>query len=125
MPAFRDRVKDTSTTTGTSDITLSGTAPTAFQSFASAFGGGGYPSQAFIYAIVDNTSGLWETGTGYLSNATTMVRDANVFDGSSGPGVLVNFTAGSKEVFCTISYHWMEDVDTGAMLHRTRGFALP
>jgi hypothetical protein len=121
MPVFRDRVKDTTSTTGTGNITLSGTAPTGYQSFNTAFGLG----SAFLYCIVDNTSGLWETGTGYLSNSTTLVRDAFVFDGSSGPGVLVNFTAGSKDVFCTANSHWLEDVDTGSTAMRIQGWALP
>jgi len=125
MPIFHDRVKDTSTTTGTGNITLSGVAPTGYQTFATAYGSGGYPSGAFLYCIVDNTSGLWETGTGYLSAATTLVRDANVMDGSSGPGVLVNFTAGTKDVFVTITAHWCEDTDSGAVLARIRGLPLP
>lgn len=121
MPVFRDRVKDTSTTTGTGDFTLSGTAPTGYQSFNTAFGVG----PVFLYCIVDNTSGLWETGTGYLSAATTLVRDANVMDGSSGPGVLVNFTAGTKDVFCTVTSHWCEDVDGGAAILKFKGWAMP
>lgn len=120
MPVFKDRVKDTTTTTGTGDITLSGTAPTGYQSFNTAFGVG----TTFLYCIVDNTSGLWETGTGYLSNSTTLVRDVNVMDGSSGPGVLVNFTAGSKDVFCTITSHWCEDVDSGTAYAKSRGYAM-
>lgn len=124
MPVFRDRVKDTSTSTGTGNFTLSGTAPAAFQSFGTAFGAYGYPSAPFLYCIEDTTSGLWETGTGYLSGATTLVRDS-VFDGSSGEGVLVTFTSGSKNVFVTATSHFLEDLDTGAMLHRTLGWAMP
>lgn len=113
MPVFRDRVKDTTTTTGTGSITLSGTAPTGYQTFGNAFSVG----TLFLYTIVGGTE--WETGTGYLSGTTTLVRDANVFDGSSGPGVLVNFSAGSKDVFCTVLAHWCEDVDTGSTVART------
>jgi hypothetical protein len=54
-----------------------------------------------------------------------MVRDANVMDGSSGPGVLVNFSAGSKEVFVTVTAHWFEDTDNGAILHKINGMAMP
>jgi hypothetical protein len=125
MPVFRDRTRDTSTSTGVGNFTLSGTAPTAYQSFATAFGGGGYPTAPFLYCIEDLTSGLWEDGTGYLTNATTLVRDAMVMDGSSGPGVLVAFTAGTKNVFCTITAHWCEDVDTGSVLSREKGWAMP
>jgi hypothetical protein len=121
MPYFRDRVKDSSTTTGTGDVTLSGTAPTGYQNFNTAFGLGA----AFLYCIVDPASGLWETGTGMLSASTTMVRDANVFDGSSGPGTLVSFTAGTKDVFCIVASHWCEDVDSGSNLNQARGWAMP
>jgi hypothetical protein len=119
MPSFRDRVKDTTTTTGTGSVTLSGTAPTGYQAFATAYATG----TPFLYCIVGGAE--WETGTGYLSTSTTLVRDANVMDGSSGPGVLVNFSAGTKDVFVTITSHWCEDVDVGTGLARSMGYALP
>jgi hypothetical protein len=119
VPVFRDRVKDTTTTTGQGDITLSGTAPSGFQSFNTAFGVG----NPFLYCIVGGAE--WETGTGTLLNSTTMVRDTYVMDGSSGPGVLVNFSAGTKDVVCTITSHWLEDTDNGAILHKMRGMDMP
>jgi hypothetical protein len=122
MPVFRDRVKDTTTSTGTGSITLSGTAPTGYQSFGTAFALG--DSNVFTYCIVDNTSGQWETGAGYLSASTTLVR-YEPMDGSSGQYTLVNFSAGTKDVFVTAVAHYMEDVDTGAILHRSTGMAMP
>ena len=121
MPVFRDRVKDSSTTTGTGAMTLSGTAPTGYQSFSNA-----YPllTSVFIYCIADSVSGLWETGEGYLSGTTTLVRDT-IFDGSSGAGTLVNFTSGTKDVFVTLAAHWCEDSDSGALLHKATGMAMP
>jgi hypothetical protein len=123
MPAFRDRVKQVSVVApGTSNVTLpAGAATGGYQTFNAAFGLG----TPFLYCITDATNNLWETGTGYLSTSTTMVRDANVMDGSSGPGVLVNFTAQPLDVFCTVTSHWCEDVDSGAMLHRATGMAMP
>lgn len=121
MPAFRDRVRDTTTTTGQGPVTLSGTAPASYQSFATAYGLG----TPFLYCIVDGVSGLWETGTGWLTASNQMARDTAVFDGSSGPGVLVNFTAGTKDVFVTIAGHWCEDVDSGSALHKAMGMAMP
>lgn len=120
MPVFRDRVKDTSTSTGSGNITLSGAPPSGYQSFNTAFGLG----TPFPYCIANETAGQWETGVGYLSAATTFVRDS-VADGSSGVGVTVNFSAGTKDVFCTVISHWCEDTDTGAMLHRAWNMALP
>ena len=92
--ALKDRVKETTTTTGTGTVTLAGAAA-GFQSFA-AVGDG---NQTF-YAIVDSASGAWEVGVGtYTSSGTTLSRTTVV--SSSNAGSLVNFGAGSKDVFVT------------------------
>jgi hypothetical protein len=91
---LKDRVKETTTTTGTGTVTLAGAAA-GFQSFA-AVGDG---NQTF-YAIVDATSGDWEVGVGaYTASGTTLSRATVV--SSSNAGSLVNFGAGSKDVFVT------------------------
>jgi hypothetical protein len=91
---LKDRVKETTTTTGTGTVTLAGAAA-GFQSFA-AVGDG---NQTF-YAIVDATSGDWEVGVGtYTASGTTLSRTTVV--SSSNAGSLVNFSAGSKDVFVT------------------------
>ena len=92
--ALKDRVKETTTTTGTGTVTLAGAAA-GFQSFV-VIGDG---NQTF-YAIVDATSGAWEVGVGtYTSSGTTLSRTTVV--SSSNVGSLVNFGAGSKDVFVT------------------------
>jgi hypothetical protein len=91
---LKDRVKETTTTTGTGTVTLAGAAA-GFQSFA-AVGDG---NQTF-YAIVDSASGAWEVGVGtYTASGTTLSRTTVV--SSSNAGSLVNFGAGSKDVFVT------------------------
>ena len=120
MPRAYDRVKDSTTTTGTGAITLSGTAPTGFQTFASRYALG----DQLMYCITDSTSGRWEVGEGYLTASTTLVRDS-VADGSSGPGVFVNFTAGTKDVFVTIAAHFVMDAMGGAILSKINGQAMP
>jgi hypothetical protein len=92
---YSDRVKDTTTTTGTGNITLSGTAPTGYQDFNTAFGTNAY----FHYCIALGSE--WEVGIGYLSASTTLVRDS-VLE-SSNSDAAVNFSAGTKDVFCTIA----------------------
>ena len=92
---FADRVKETSTTTGTGSLTLAG-AVAQFRSFNSAFGIG----PEFYYAIVGQSGTEWEVGEGYLTGSTTMVRDL-VYASSNG-GAAVSFSAGAKDVFCTI-----------------------
>ena len=91
---LKDRVKETTTTTGTGTVTLAGAAA-GFQSFV-VIGDG---NQTF-YAIVDSASGAWEVGVGtYTASGTTLSRTTVV--SSSNAGSLVNFGAGSKDVFVT------------------------
>jgi hypothetical protein len=91
---LKDRVKETTTTTGTGTVTLAGAAA-GFQSFV-VIGDG---NQTF-YAIVDAASGAWEVGVGtYTASGTTLSRTTVV--SSSNAGSLVDFGAGSKDVFVT------------------------
>lgn len=123
MPVFRDRVKQVSVVApGTGDVTLpAGAATGGYQTFNAAFGLG----TPFLYCIVDTTNNLWETGTATLTTSTNLLRDAVPFEGSSGIGVKVNFTAQPLDVFCTITSHWCEDGDNGAILHKMRGMDIP
>jgi hypothetical protein len=91
----KDRVKVTSTTTGTGAITLGAAAVGGFQDF-SVIGDG----NTTYYAITDSTNSAWEVGIGvYTASGTTLSRDT-VLE-SSNAGALVNFAAGSKDVFVT------------------------
>lgn len=88
----KDRVQETSTTTGTGTFTLAG-AVTGFQSF-SVIGNG----NTTYYAIVGGSE--WEVGIGtYTSSGTTLSRDTILE--SSNSGSAVNFSAGTKNVFVT------------------------
>ena len=109
MGAFSDRVQDTSTTTGTGNFTLSGTAPTGKVDFNTAFG----TQQRFFYTIQGQSGSEWETGEGYLSDSTTLVRD--IVRASSNSGSAVNFSAGTKDVFCDAIAMVFNTMD-GAML---------
>jgi hypothetical protein len=88
----KDRVKETSTTTGTGTFTLLGAA-SGFQSF-SVIGDG----NTTYYTIDGGTE--WEVGLGtYTSSGTTLSRDT-ILESSNG-GTAVNFSAGTKNVFVT------------------------
>jgi len=88
----KDRVQETSTTTGTGTFTLAG-AVSGFQSF-SAIGDG----NTTYYAIVLGSE--WEVGIGtYTSSGTTLARNT-ILESSNG-GTAVNFSAGTKNVFVT------------------------
>lgn len=87
-----DRVQETTTTTGTGTVTLAG-AVSGFQSFA-AVGDG----NSTYYTIAGGAE--WEVGIGtYTSSGTTLSRTTVL--SSSNSGSLVNFSAGTKNVFVT------------------------
>lgn len=87
----KDRVRESSTTTGTGTLTLDG-AVSGFQTFSSAIG----DTNTTYYAIVSGAE--WEVGLGTVG-AGTLSRDT-VLE-STNANALVNFGAGSKDVFCT------------------------
>lgn len=87
-----DRVKETTTSTGTGTVTLAG-ASTGYQSF-SVIGDG----NTTYYTIFNGTT-EWEVGVGtYTASGTTLSRDTVL--SSSNAGALVSFSAGSKDVWC-------------------------
>ena len=116
MGLIADRVKETSTTTGTGSVTLDGAA-TGFRSFNSAFGTNTY----FYYAIQDANGSGWETGRGYLSASTTLVRD--VVHKSSNSNSVISLSAGTHTVFSTITEDLWED-QTGKSYAIARGYSL-
>jgi hypothetical protein len=90
----KDRVRETTTTTGTGTITLGGAA-TGFQSF-SVIG----DANTTFYTIQLSNTNEWEVGIGtYTSSGTTLSRDTILE--SSNSGSAVNFSAGTKDVFVT------------------------
>jgi len=92
---LNDRVKETSTTTGTGTFDLAG-AETGFESFVSGVGDG----NTTYYAIVDGDNNAWEVGLGtYTASGTTLSRDTILE--SSNSGSAVNLSSGTKTVICT------------------------
>jgi molybdopterin-binding protein len=87
----KDRVRETSTTTGTGTFTLAG-AVAGFQTFSSAIGN----TNTTYYTITNNTE--WEVGIGTVG-AGTLARTTIL--ASSNSGSAVSFSAGTKDVFCT------------------------
>jgi hypothetical protein len=102
---INDRVKETTSTTGTGTVTLSG-AQTGFQSFSSGIGAG----NSTYYTIA--LGAQFEVGIGALTNATTFTRDTVIT--SSNSNSLVDFLAGTKDIFCTLpaSELYKENFDT-------------
>jgi len=105
---LEDRVKVRSRTTGTGTFALENTVA-GFQSFE-AIGDG---NETF-YSIVD-AAGNWEVGRGtYTLLDNTLSRDSVL--SSSNSNTLVDFPAGSKNVFCTYPASVATSVTTGGGL---------
>src|SRR5215468_5683367 len=92
MPTPSDLVHQTTTGTGTGNLTL--VAVNGKRSFNAAFGTGG--TNVFDYFVSNRDAAEWERGTGHLSDATTLVRDTVL--ASSNSGSAVNFSSGTKDI---------------------------
>ena len=93
--AVNDRVKETSTTIGTSTLTLDGAVP-GFETFSSAIGN----TNTTYYAIQNQSVPTeFEVGIGTVG-AGTLSRDTII--SSSNSDAPVNFSAGTKDVFVTL-----------------------
>ena len=91
-----DRVRETTTTTGTGTINLLG-AVTNFETFTANLSN----SDTTYYAIVDSTNNDFEVGLGtFTSSGTTLARTTII--ASSNSNSAVNFGAGTKDVFITV-----------------------
>jgi hypothetical protein len=91
---LKDRVKETSVSTGTGAIALDG-ATGAYQTF-STIGNG----NTTYYCITGQTTNEWEVGIGtYTTSTDTLSRDTIL--ASSNSNAIVTFSAGTKDVFIT------------------------
>ena len=90
-----DRVRETTTSTGTTAITLAG-AYTGFQTFSAGIGN----SNSTYYTIANVVTGEWEVGIGTYTSAGNTLSRTTVL-ASSNSGSLVSFTSGTKDVFVT------------------------
>jgi hypothetical protein len=110
MPAFADRVKESTTTTGNGTITLDGAA-TGFQSFTTAFGNG-----VSVYYVIAGGS-EWEIGIG-TTGTGTLTRDTVLQ--SSNADAKVVFSAGTKDVFCSyVADRAVTTVDAATLTNKT------
>lgn len=94
---LNDRVKETSTTTGTGTFSLAG-AETGFESFVSGVGN----SNNTYYAISNDGTNEWEVGIGTVTSGSPDTLSRDTIISSSNSDAAVNFSAGTKTVFCTL-----------------------
>ncbi len=93
---INDRVKETTTTTGQGTLNLAG----ASQDFISFVAGVGTTNSTF-YAIVNTGTGEFEVGIGTVTDAATDTLSRDTVISSSNSDNKVDFSAGTKTVFCT------------------------
>ena len=93
---LNDRVKETTTTTGTGTFTLAG-AVTGFETFGTGVGN----SNTTYYAVTLPGTAEFEVGLGTLSSDSSTLARTTVISSSNSDNA-VNFSAGTKTIFCTL-----------------------
>lgn len=89
-----DRIRDTTTTTGTGSLTISGTGPVGYRSFSSITSI--TTNDTFLCLTAHQTANEWEVGLYTYTNSTTLARTTIL--ASSNAGSAVSFSAGTKDV---------------------------
>ena len=97
---INDRVKQTSTTTGTGTLNLNSTVPTGFRSFVDGIGN----TNTTYYTIFETGTNNFEVGVGTVTDAATDTLSRNtVISNSLGNTSKINFVSGAVlDVFCTL-----------------------
>jgi len=94
---INDRVKESSTTTGTGTFDLAGVA-TGFEGFVAGIG----TTNTTYYTIFNQGTTEWEVGLGTVTDAATDTLSRDTIISSSNGDAAVSFTSGTKDVFCTL-----------------------
>jgi hypothetical protein len=92
---LNDRVKETTTTTGTGALTFAG-AVSGFETFSAGIGN----SNTTYYAVAHQSANEWEVGLGTLAADSSTITRTTVFSSSNSDSA-VDFAAGTKDIFCT------------------------
>ena len=108
---LNDRVKETSTSTGTGTINLAGAAQ-GFSTFVAGIGN----SNTTYYCIQAQGGAAFEIGVGTVTDAAPDTLSRTAIISSSNSDSAVDFSAGTKDVFCTLpaSKAVIEDSSTNA-----------
>lgn len=101
---WADRVRDTTASTGTGTLTVSGSPPVNYQALNTEFA----TDDLFEAVIVHQTQAQWEQSLCRYLGSNNFER-VLVHDGSSGPGTLVNFSPGTKDVAHVSPAHYGTD----------------
>ena len=93
---LNDRVKETTTSTGTGTINLAGAAD-SFETFVAGIG----TTNKCFYCISHQTANEFEVGIGTVTDASPDTLSRDTIISSSNSDSAVNLSAGTKDVFCT------------------------
>ena len=93
---LNDRVKETTTSTGTGTINLAGAADT-FETFIAGIG----TTNKCFYCISHQTANEFEVGIGTVTDASPDTLSRDTIISSSNSDSAVDLSAGTKDVFCT------------------------
>ena len=94
---INDRVKESSTTSGTGTISLAGVV-TGFEGFVAGIGS----TNTTYYSIFEQGTANWEVGVCTVTDAATDTLSRTTVISSSNSDALVNFGGGTLDVFCTL-----------------------
>jgi hypothetical protein len=112
---INDRVRETSTTTGSGAFTLAG-AVTGYESFSTGIG-----TNDTYYAIHLQDGAEWEVGIGAVSGST--LTRSSVISSSNADSPVV-FSAGTKDVFCTMPASKVAYIDNNDITINAAGTGL-
>ena len=93
---LNDRVKETTTSTGTGTINLAGAADT-FETFVAGIG----TTNTCFYCISHQTANEFEVGIGTVTDASPDTLSRDTIISSSNSDSAVNLSAGTIDLFCT------------------------
>ena len=94
---INDRVKESSTTSGTGTLNLAGVV-TGFEGFVAGIATG----NTTYYGIFEQGTSNWEVGVGTVTDAATDTLSRDTVISSSNSDSLVTFAGGTLDVFCTL-----------------------
>lgn len=109
MAVYADRVKETTTTTGTGTYSLAG-AQSGFQTFIAGAGNG----SVVTYACDDGTN--WEVGEGTLTSGAPSTLTRTTILSSSNAGAAVSWAAGTKNIYLTVAASRLVTADASGNL---------
>lgn len=107
MATVADRVRETTSTTGTGALTLAGATP-GCRTFNAAIGN----AVPCFYTLLDANGTGWECGIGQLSSSTSFTR--TTIQKSSNANAAINLSAGTHTLMCALTEGWASTFNVDA-----------